>query len=106
MKRFFCLTTILFSLILVMQSCCDHDDIPDYCSDRGVITGIDYRECACCGGWFIEIGDEELRAVSLPPTFVESFDLDDLPLPVYLEWSRDETPCLGDEIEVSCIRKR
>lgn len=102
--RLLVLVMLLFTGIAI-QTCCKNDDL-GYCSDRGVITGVDYRECACCGGWFIDIGDEELRAVSLPPAFVESFDLEDLPLPVFLEWSRVEDPCLGDEIEVECIRLR
>gem|GEM_PF-760313 len=98
------LTTIL--ILTVLQSCCKHDDDFGYCSTPAVITGIDYRECICCGGWFIDIGGEELRAPTLPTDFMESFSPDDLPLPVFLEWERVEEPCLGDEIEVSCIRRR
>lgn len=97
---------ILFSAFIIgFQACC-RDDGLRYCSEPATITGVDYRECVCCGGWFIEIGEETLRAMNLPEAFVQSFDAEDLPLPVYLEWRPVENPCLGDEIKVTCIRRR
>ena len=55
------------------SACCkDDDDGPGYCSEEGLIVGIDFRECACCGGWFIEIYNDTLRALDLPQEFKEN----------------------------------
>lgn len=105
MKRDLSILMMLL-IITLLPACCKDDDDFGYCSTQAVITGVDYRRCFCCGGWFIEIDGEELRALTLPDDFVESFSPGDLPLPVFLEWEREKDPCLGDEIEVSCIRKR
>lgn len=91
----------------VLEACHQDDDCePGYCSEEGVIVDIDPRDCICCGGWFIKIGEETLRAWTLPEEFTQSLDPNEFPLPVYLEWSPKEEPCLGDEIEVECIRRR
>jgi len=101
----------LFAMLLglgafLVPACCPCDDEePEYCSDEGLLLGADPRDCACCGGWFIEIEGDTLRANALPEEFINSFDYSDLPLPVLLEWEHDATPCLGDEIEVECIKK-
>lgn len=81
---------------------CDND----YCSEEGVITGADPRDCICCGGWFIKIGEKTWRVWSLPESFIQDLENREYPVPVYLEWSPSENPCLGDEITVECIRKR
>ena len=107
MKNFILILAIILGAITFFSACCeDHDDDPGYCSEEGIILGIDYRECACCGGWFIEINSDTLRALDLPQEFQENLNEDEFPLPVYLEWSPDETPCLGDEIEIDCIRRQ
>ncbi len=98
LKNFTLLLATLFS------SACDKDGNEMQCSEPGIIIGADIRACVCCGGWFIEIAGDTLRA-NLTKEFVESFDLEDLPIPVTLDWIHVENPCLGDEIEVSCIRK-
>lgn len=71
--------------------------------DDGVILGVDYRECVCCGGWFIEIGEDTLRAQVFPDDFEVG---DRYPIPVRLRWEPDPTPCLGDEIIVFEIERR
>lgn len=108
MKNYILLLAVIFGVGAFFSACCEgHDDNePDSCSEEGIITGIDFRECACCGGWFIEINNDTLRALDLPLEFKESLNPNEFPLPVYLDWTRVETPCLGDEIEVTCIRRR
>jgi hypothetical protein len=105
MKRYLFFVALFLSVGIFYPACCDDDD-PGYCSEKGIILEVDYRECACCGGWFIEIGNDTLRAVDLPFEFQQSLSNDEYPLPVYLEWSPMEDPCLGDEIGVECIRRR
>ncbi|MBK7408901.1 MAG: hypothetical protein IPL49_05605 [Saprospirales bacterium] len=94
--------------IFLLPACGDDEDNnpPCYCSDEGIILGEDPRDCFCCGGWFIAIEGDTLRALTLPQEFYTTLVPNEFPLPVYLEWTPDETPCLGDEIEVACIRRR
>lgn len=107
-KQILFLAIFLTAGIFMFPGCCDapDDDAPDFCSEEGVITGIDFRLCPCCGGWFIEIGNDTLRATVLPEGFGESLDPSEFPLPVFLEWSVPVTLCTGDEIIVDCIRRR
>ena len=106
---------LLFGFLLsatavpLLTACCDDDEdecVPCYCSEKGIVLGEDPRDCVCCGGWFIEIGGDTLRAMTLPQEFIQNNLPGEYPIPVYLEWTPDETPCLGDEIEVECIRLR
>jgi hypothetical protein len=96
---------LILGITTFSAACCDDDDL-GYCSEKAIILEVDYRECACCGGWFIQIGEDTLRAIDLPTDFQLSLQVDEYPLPVYLEWSPMEDPCLGDEIDVECIRRR
>jgi hypothetical protein len=106
-KLFFFLVMLSnVALILFQASCHDDDHKPGFCSEEGIIIGEDDRICGCCGGWFIEIGGETWRALSLPESFIEELDPDELPLPVCLEWSASIGPCEGEEIVVSSIRRR
>ncbi len=90
---------------LSFSACCDDDDLQP-CSETGIIIGIDYRECGCCGGYFIEINEDTLRAPTLPEPFVNSFDPAEIPLPIYLEWHEQDPQCLGDEIVIDCIARQ
>lgn len=96
----------LLGAFLLLPACCDDDNYA--CSDQGIILGEDFRKCRCCGGWFIEIDDDTLRAQRLPEEFVNFLNISELnfPLPVRLDWEPDATPCMGDEIEVSFIEIR
>lgn len=90
--------------ILSAMSC--HQDCPLDEWEKGRIIGIDYRECACCGGFFIEIGYQDtLRAQELPAVFQQNLEPGDLPVAVRLRWEPDPTPCLGDEIIVREIER-
>ena len=99
---------LLIGGLFMFPACCqdDDDEAPDFCSEEGIIINLDYRLCACCGGWFIEIGNDTLRATVLPEEFREGLPPDSFPIPVYLEWTPAENLCLGDEIVVTCIRRR
>lgn len=68
--------------------------------DSGTITGLDPRDCMCCGGWFIEIRDTMHRFDQVPPDCVIDFTTVTYPLNVKLDWKKKDTTCLGDEIAV------
>ena len=72
----------------------------------GQITNADYRLCMCCGGWFINIGNETYRFLSLPENSDLNLTEETLPMNVELDWTKDENACLGDEIIISSIKKR
>lgn len=100
---FFCIF-----LILIIPAC--NTDKSTNSEDKfksdGVITGANYRDCACCGGWFIDIADSTFRFDLLPDG--SSLDLmnETFPVEVRLDWHRKDFQCLGDEIIVDKIRKK
>ena len=98
MRRLLCLLSFL---TLALLSC---DDEVNF-NDVGVITGQDFRLCACCGGWFIEIGDEIFRFNRLPNNSDIELSEDNFPLVVFLNWRNDPEACIGDEILIEKINR-
>ena len=77
----------------------------DYMSN-GTITGVDIRECICCGGYFIDIDNITYRFDVLPGGSNLNLDNPTFPIYVKLDWDKVENGCLGDEIKVLRIEKR
>ncbi len=78
---------VVLLCILVFMACKgDDDNSPDF-ESIGLITSLDYRECLCCGGYFIEI---DHSTYLFNPGELPSNDLDlsedNLPLTVKLNW--------------------
>jgi len=88
---------------MVFLVSCQKED--PYLSE-GTITGPDFRECACCGGWFIDIGGETYRFQELPCSCSLDLMNEEFPLDVFLDWKKDPDGCLGDEIIVYRIKKK
>jgi len=84
--RFFLL---LFSLTLVWG--CEKEKY----ESTGTITGADLAMCACCGGYFVEIGATKYRfeKSELPSNF--KFDDERLPLQVDMDWKLKTETCTG-----------
>ena len=95
--------TITYCFLLLLLVSCSKDR---QLKSEGIITGIDYSLCACCGGWFIEIESNTYRFFNLPED--SKFDLsnESFPLAVKLSWSKDTLACLGDEILITAIIKK
>ena len=93
---------IICCLILVSALSCRKDNF----ESEGLITGPDPRDCACCGGWFIEIGSATYRFNDLPANSDLDLSKETMPLAVVLKWEKDPDACLGDEIFVYKIRKK
>ena len=76
------------------------------CQDTGLITGLDPRRCACCGGYFIELADTTYRVAyaDFPVEVAQALEAQGYPLEVHLDWEPANDPCLGDEITVSCLQ--
>lgn len=99
MKKLIFLTLLVIPILIG----CDENDS----MDEGVITGVDTRECLCCGGYFIDIKNSTYRFQSLPSE--SGIDLTNnpvFPINVKLSWKMKDTLCLGDEIIVLKISKK
>ncbi len=99
---------LILTIVMLLASCITDDPGNpgrEYKSS-GSITGYDMRECACCGGWFINIGGERYRFQSLPAGSSLILDHAQFPIEVLLDWEKVEKPCLGDEINVIRIKKK
>ncbi len=72
------------------------------------ITGFDMRLCACCGGWWIRVGNDTARAATLPDNFGDNIDAADLPMAVKIVYDTNGViTCTTDKmINVRKIRKR
>lgn len=72
----------------------------------GIITGPDIRECICCGGYFIEIGDSTYNFDTLPVSSAITLETETFPINVKLDWSFDRE-CSGIRyINISKIEKQ
>jgi len=97
------ITAALLILVLSVVSCSLGGD--DSMSN-GTITGYDLRECACCGGFFIEIENTTYRFFDVPANSELNLENPTFPIYVKLDWNPDPDACLGDEIIVLRIEKR
>ena len=95
---------LIFGIIVAFISCSDENKQMGL-TDVGTITGIDYRKCMCCGGWFIEINSETYRFNELPKNSNLNLNIEVFPIEVNLDWVVDENACIGDEIIVNRIEK-
>ncbi|MFT5512903.1 MAG: hypothetical protein ACI8SE_001302 [Bacteroidia bacterium] len=82
---------------------CEKDPTPTV---NGIITGQDFRKCACCGGWFVEVGDSTFRFYEIPKTNVLNLDNETLPLEVSIDYTQEDGRCMPDLIVLNKIRKR
>lgn len=95
----------IFLVLIAFSTGCRKNQ--DLVPEPGIITGPDYRICtACCGGWFIEIGDTTLRFYELPAGSDIDLGNSKFPLPVSVVWQRHNPQCLGDEIDILQIARR
>ena len=95
---------IVFTASLFFAAC-----IKDEYPAKGYIVGYDLRDCACCGGYYINLdnnntlNDNTKVAGTLPSDFV--FDSNELPLKVQLDWVPGGG-CLSNNIIVKKIKRR
>jgi hypothetical protein len=95
-------------LILSLENCQkDKNGCPDGWQDARII-GQDFRRCACCGGWFIDLGQDTVRTFILPDDFKIEAIPPDLPIEVCLTYEPETGPCqdFADLIVVDKIRRK
>ncbi|MFK7983952.1 MAG: hypothetical protein AB8G86_28505 [Saprospiraceae bacterium] len=99
----------LFLLTIISCFACRKEaqnDCPDNL-ESGIIIGLDFRKCACCSGYWIEIGNDTLRTFTLPEN-IEIADtnfVDGLSIPVCLSYEKS-MDCQGFEelIDIKTMR--
>ena len=100
--RFLFLLLITFSLA---STSCIKDPYPA----KGVLVGYDPRDCACCGGFFVNLNNDTTVnantkvAGSLPSGF--TFDASEFPLRVQFAY-QNGGGCLPENITITKIKRR
>lgn len=111
MKSCYRLLPVLFLLLFVVFSACEKDADINSCGfpdgQEAKIIGQDVRLCACCGGWFIELGADTVRTFTFPDEYI----LDSIPvfpIEVCLSYEEYTGPCdtFGDLIVLKQIEDR
>lgn len=98
--------SLLISLSLVFFiNCSSNDDNSEtQFESSATIAGLDMAQCACCGGWIININGEDAdkRFSELPQN--SNIDLENatFPLSVQLNWSGSNEYC-GNGITIQSI---
>ena len=93
-------------------TCRKHDsNKPTTNLTNAIITGVDYRKCACCGGLMITFTNDSI------PYSSEFFDIKDLPansgiteqstfpMKVKVAYKKLNEPC-GNFVSISILQKR
>ena len=105
------LTLLALTFIILLYTQCKKEiSDPDGCEgDRvpATIIGQDLRLCACCGGWFIDLGEDTVRAFTFPDGYIMD-TLPALPVEVCLEYEYYTGACdiFGDLIIINEIENR
>ncbi len=100
------MTKFIIFIFLAMMGAKACDQNMDSSLDSGTITKLDNRDCACCGGWFINIGKETYRFYDIPEGSDLKISTDKLPMEVELKWEKQQNACMGDEINVLYIKEK
>src|SRR5665647_60091 len=79
--------------------------VNDTYMSKGVITGQDYRMCACCGGWIINIEGENYLFESIPANSSFVLEKEPLPISVQLDWQLTPGSCPSNRITIQRIKK-
>ncbi len=105
---------IYILLVLFMTKCnspdCDKPTTTSTLTD-GIITGVDYRKCACCGGLMITFSNDpkpysaEFFNIGQMPPNTGISDSSEFPIYVKLKYSKSNANC-GNAIDISILEKR
>ncbi len=94
---------LIIFLIFAAFASCDKDN--DTYKSVGIITGADFRECACCGGYFINIDELQYLINSLPKNTNLDLQQETFPITVHLDWQISTSSCPNLRIDVLRIKK-
>ena len=98
---------LLLCLFLIIGSVgCQKPTTSDFQS-TGLITGVDAKMCACCGGYYIQIDNVTYEFETLPAG--SNIDLQNatFPIMVKLDWQLStKPPCPDKKIDILKIVKQ
>jgi hypothetical protein len=92
-------TLLIFSILLFFLSCNSNDDSSVEFDSIGKIVSLDPSECACCGGYFIEINDEVYNYFDNSSLDID-LSLVNLPIDIKLNWEIIGE-CINEIIDIS-----
>lgn len=105
------LVLVFFSLIAVN---CNKKDCrkpqPETLKDA-IITGVDYRKCACCGGLMITFTSNpkpysaEFYNIGQMPPNTDISDSSEFPIYVKVKYTKSTANC-GNAIDISVLQKK
>ena len=97
--------TLFFALGCIALSCKNDDDSPTQFESTAIISGLDLTLCACCGGWIINIDQEESarRFSELPQNATIDLENSTFPITVQLNWEASDEYC-GNGIIIESIQ--
>ncbi|MDC1324684.1 hypothetical protein N8216_01475 [Flavobacteriaceae bacterium] len=89
---------------ILFTSCSNDDDSQAQFESTAIISGLDMTLCGCCGGWIIDINEQELgkRFSQLPQNSNIDLQNSTFPLSVQLNWSESNEYC-GQGITIESI---
>ena len=98
------LTLFVIVGILILTSCNNDDDTELEFESTALISGFDMTLCACCGGWIINIDEEEAgkRFYELPQDSDIDLETAVFPISVKLNWTASNDYC-GNGIVIESI---
>jgi len=97
---------LLGAFLLISLFGCKKQNTNDFQS-TGIITGADYKMCACCGGWYIQIDNITYTFDTLPVGSTIDLQNATFPITVKLEWKLSTKPtCEEKKIDILKIVKQ
>lgn len=102
MQKLLKLSLAIFTASLfLLCGCCKNNDM----MVNATITGEDYRKCMCCGGYYVQLpNNQEIRAINVVENNVIS---NVFPIDVKITYEKT-TSCPSSEnvIKITAIKKR
>jgi hypothetical protein len=92
-------------IVLMMIGFATCSKVNDTYMSKGTITGQDYRMCACCGGWIINIEGENYLFDAIPANSGFILEKEPLPISVQLDWQLTPGGCPSNRITIQRIKK-
>ena len=97
---------LLGAFLMISLFGCKKPNTNDFQS-TGIITGADYKMCACCGGWYILIDNVTYEFETLPAGSTIDLQNETFPITVKLEWKLSTKPtCTYKNINILKIVKQ
>jgi hypothetical protein len=84
---------VFVALSVAFLFACKNDSNPSAFMAEGQITGLDARECFCCGGWFLQTADTTFLFDRLPDGSTIDLNIAAFPIPVKFDYETDTSGC-------------